>query len=199
MIIAIILILFAVGLFLVFHDDHDDSYTRSENKAGRKEPKSSYQKKVTVNPSPLMEPRTVVPEEKQFRPQRMMDVEPKRVSLAFLDRIEYDKTLPELTMSSFIAGIQGHCTEKDLGGIVGLVVVTPGGASIEVHDDKGRMLGYLPMKDRANFFAFNPTGVECPFAGHVDLSVTGKFYADIRIVLPSSRAFVTDSLRGFLG
>ena len=199
MIIAIILILFAVGLFLVFHDDHDDSYTRSENKAGRKEPKSSYQKKVTVNPSPLMEPRTVVPEEKQFRPQRMMDVEPKRVSLAFLDRIEYDKTLPELTMSSFIAGIQGHCTEKDLGGIVGLVVVTPGGASIEVHDDKGRMLGYLPMKDRANFFAFNPTGVECPFAGHVDLSVTGKFYADIRIVLPSSRAFVVDSLRGFLG
>ena len=199
MIIAIILILVAVALFLIFHDDHDDSYTRSENKAARKEPKSSYQKKVTVKPSPLMEPRTVVPEEKQFRPQRMMDVEPKRVSLAFLDRIEYDKTLPELTMSSFIAGIQGHCTEKDLGGIVGLVVVTPGGASIEVHDDKGRMMGYLPMKDRANFFAFNPSGVECPFAGHIDLSITGKFYADIRIVLPSSRAFVTDSLRGFLG
>ena len=199
MIIAIILILVAVALFLIFHDDHDDSYTRSENKSGRKEPKSSYQKKVTVKPSPLMEPRTVVPEEKQFRPQRMMDVEPKRVSLAFLDRIEYDKTLPELTMSSFIAGIQGHCTEKDLGGIVGLVVVTPGGASIEVHDDKGRMMGYLPMKDRANFFAFNPSGVECPFAGHIDLSITGKIYADIRIVLPSSRAFVTDSLRGFLG
>ena len=199
MIIAIILILVAVALFLIFHDDHDDSYTRSENKAGRKEPKSSYQKKVTVKPSPLMEPRTVVPEEKQFRPQRMMDAEPKRVSLAFLDRIEYDKSLPELTMSSFIAGIQGHCTEKDLGGIVGLVVVTPGGASIEVHDDKGRMMGYLPMKDRANFFAFNPSGVECPFAGHIDLSITGKFYADIRIVLPSSRAFVTDSLRGFLG
>ena len=199
MIIAIILILVAVALFLIFHDDHDDSYTRSEKKAARKEPKSSYQKKVTVKPSPLMEPRTVVPEEKQFRPQRMMDVEPKRVSLAFLDRIEYDKALPELTMSSFIAGIQGHCTEKDLGGIVGLVVVTPGGASIEVHDDHGRLLGYLPMKDRANFFAFNPTGVECPFAGHVDLSVTGKFYADIRIVLPSSRAFVVDSIRGFLG
>ena len=199
MIIAIILILFAVALFLIFHDDHDDSYTRGENKAARKEPKSSYQKKVTVKPSPLMEPRTVVPEEKQFRPQRMMDVEPKRVSLAFLDRIEYDKTLPELTMSSFIAGIQGHCTEKDLGGIVGLVVVTPGGASIEVHDDKARLLGYLPMKDRSDFFAFNPSGVECPFAGHVDLSVTGKFYADIRIVLPSSRAFVVDSIRGFLG
>ena len=71
MIIAIILILFAVALFLVFHDDHDDSYTRSENKAARKEPKSSYQKKVTVKPSPLMEPRTVVPEEKQFRPDHV--------------------------------------------------------------------------------------------------------------------------------
>ena len=200
MIIAIILILFAVGLFLVLHDDHDDSYTRSGNKSGQKAlPRHEYQKKATVKPSPVTEPRTVVPEEKQFRPQRVMDVEPKRVSLAFLDRIEYDKALPELTMSSFIAGIQGHCTEKDLGGIVGLVVITPGGASIEVHDDHGRLLGYLPMKDRANFFAFNPTGVECPFAGHVDLSVTGKFYADIRIVLPSSRAFVVDSLRGFLG
>ena len=199
MIIAIILILFAVAMFLILHDDHDDSYTRSDKQAGRNEPKSSYQKKATVKPSTPTEPRTVVPPEKQFQSARVTAAEPKRVSLAFLDRIEYDKTLPELTMSSFIAGIQGHCTEKDLGGIVGLVVVTPGGASIEVHDDKARLLGYLPMKDRSDFFAFNPSGVECPFAGHVDLSVTGKFYADIRIVLPSSRAFVVDSIRGFLG
>ena len=37
------------------------------------------------------------------------------------------------------------------------------------------------------------------FAGHVALSVTGKYYADIRIVLPSTRTFVEASLRGFLG
>ena len=199
MIIAIIVILFAVAMFLILHDDHDDSYTRSDKQAGRKEPKSSYQKKVDVKPSASTEPRTVVQPEKQFQSARVTDAEPKRVSLAFLDRVQYDKSLPELTMSSFIAGLQGHCTDKDLGGIVGLVIVTPGGSALEVHDDNGRMLGYLPMKDRAEFFAFNPTGVECPFAGHVDISITGKYYADIRIVLPSSRAFVVDSLRSFLG
>ena len=200
MIIAIILILFAVAMFLILHDDHDDSYTRSDKQSGQKDSyKQDYQKKVNVKPSTLPDPRTIVPPEKQFRPERVVDAEPKRISFAFLDRIQYDKSLPELTMSSFIAGLQGHCTDKDLGGIVGLVVVTPGGAALEVHDTDGRLLGYLPMKDRANFFAFNPTGVECPFAGHVDISITGKYYADIRIVLPSSRAFVVDSLRGFLG
>jgi hypothetical protein len=102
-------------------------------------------------------------------------------------------------MSSFIAGLQAHCTEKDLGGLVGLVITTPGASALEVHDTDGRLMGYLPMKDRASFLAFNPTGVECPFAGHVDLSITGKYYADIRIVLPSSREFVVDSLRTFLG
>ena len=36
MIIAIILILFAVALFLILHDDHDDSYTRSDKGRARK-------------------------------------------------------------------------------------------------------------------------------------------------------------------
>jgi hypothetical protein len=55
------------------------------------------------------------------------------------------------------------------------------------------------MKDRAAFLAFNPSRTVCPFAGHVAFSVTGKYYADIRIVLPSSRDFVEESLVGFLG
>lgn len=200
MIIAIILILFAVALFLILHDDHDDSYTRSDKRSGQKGlSKQNYQKKVTVKPSPLMEPRTIVPKEKQFQSARVAEAEPKRISFAFLDRIRYDNALPELTMSSFIAGLQDHCTHEDLGGIVGLVITRPEASALEVHDANGRMLGYLPMKDRAEFLAFNPTGIECPFAGHVDISITGKYYADIRIVLPASRLFVVDSLRGFLG
>ena len=200
MIIALILILFAVALFLILHDDHDDSYTRSDKDSGQKDvPKQSYQKKATRKPSSFSDPRTIVPPEKQFRPAHVADLEPKRISFAFLDRIQYDKSLPEMTISSFIAGLQGHCTDKDLGGLVGLVITCPGASSLEVHDSNGRMMGYLPMKDRADFLAFNPTGVECPFAGHVDISITGKYYADIRIVLPSSRPFVVDSLRSFLG
>ena len=200
MIIAIILILFAVAMFLIFHDDHDDSYTRSEKKPERKNgPKQAYQKKTGKRPTGFMDPRTIVPQEKRFPSTRPVNVEPKKVSLAFLDRVRYDKSLPELTMSSFIAGLQANCTDKDLGGLVGLVITRPEASALEIHDDHGRLMGYLPMKDRANFLAFNPTGVECPFAGHVDLSITGKYYADIRIVLPSSREFVVDSLRSFLG
>ena len=101
-------------------------------------------------------------------------------------------------MSSFIAGVQSHCTERDLGGIVGCVTLDRKTGAMEVHDADGRLLGFLPMKDRAAFLAFNPTLVVCPFAGHLALSVTGVFYADVRIVLPSTRDFVEESLTGFL-
>jgi hypothetical protein len=197
MIIAIILILFAVALFLILHDDHDDSYNRSDRDPGRKAvQKSAYQKSAQTRrntaprPSSFMENRTIVPDEKVYR---------KPLDFHFLDQIGYDETLPERTMSSFIAGLQGHCSERDLGGLVGYVNVDRVTGALEVHGSDGRMLGFLPMKDRAAFHAFNPNLVVCPFAGHAALSVTGKYYADIRIVLPSSRDFVEESLTGFLG
>ena len=79
MIIAIILILFAVALFLIFHDDHDDSYTRSDKRPGRESgQKSVYQKSAepkrtsaTPKPAPVMEPRTIVPKEKEYRPKKL--------------------------------------------------------------------------------------------------------------------------------
>jgi len=201
MVLAIILILVAVALFLIFHDDHDDSYTRGDKKPGRKTgPESVYQKSVKPTrtpdppktapapprPTPVMDSRTFVPKEK------VLDYH-------FLDRIDYDPTLPERTMSSFIAGLQQNCTERDLGGLVGFIFMDPVTGAMEVHRPDNRLLGYLPMKDRAAFLAFNPSRTVCPFAGHVALSVTGKYYADIRIVLPSSRDFVEESLVGFLG
>lgn len=177
--IAIILILFAVGLFLVFHDDHDNSYTKGEKK-------SSYERKV--------KPASQKPAVSQGNAPR------PALDFHFLDRIEYHAILPERTMSSFIAGLQGHCTEKDLGGLVGWIEVNPNGGGLEVHaSPDGRLMGYLPMKDRAAFLAFNPGSFVCPFAGHVDFSVTGKYYADIRIVLPASRDFVEEALVEFLG
>ena len=213
MLIAIILILFAVALFLILHDDHDDSYTRRERKTRRDSgQKSVYQKseesrrntaapprqapvspssqQTSTRPSPFLDSRTIVPKEKEYR---------KPLDLHFLDEIGYDESLPERTMSSFIAGLQGHCSEKDLGGLVGYVSLDRTTGAMEVHAGDGRLLGFLPMKDRAAFHAFNPGMVTCPFAGHVAHSVTGSFYGDIRIVLPSSRDFVEESLTGFLG
>ena len=224
MIIALILILFALALFLIFHDDHDDSYTRRERNAGRNAaPKSFYdkaetpkpsarkpsypnpsapkpltqspsaQKPAVSRPSPIMDPRTIVPKEKEYRPgwQDQLDFH-------FLDGLEYDAGLPERTMSSFIAGLGAHCSEKDLGGMVGWVSMNPSTELIAVYAADGRLMGSLPKKDKEAYVTFNPSRITCPFAGHVALSVTGRYYADIRIVLPSSRDFVEESLTGFL-
>ncbi len=203
MVIAIIVILFAVGLFLVLHDDHDNSYTKSEKKPTRQRDITPATQKPAVSqgntprPARFAESRTFVPEEKQYPAP---GTEKPPLDFHFLDRIEYHAILPERTMSSFIAGLQGHCTEKDRGSIVGWVEVNKNGGGLEVHaSPDGRLLGYLPMKDRAAFLAFNPGSFVCPFAGHVDFSITGKLYADIRIVLPASRDFVEEALVEFLG
>jgi len=192
MVIAIIVILFAVGMFIVLHDDHDNSYTKSEKKSTRQRDFKPATQKPAVSQGNTPRPARFA--------ETVREMEKAPLDFHFLDRIEYHAILPERTMSSFIAGLQGHCTEKDLGGIVGWVEVNKNGGSLEVHaSPDGRLMGYLPMKDRAAFLAFNPGSFVCPFAGHVDLSVTGKFYADIRIVLPATRDFVEEALVEFLG
>lgn len=200
MIIAIILILTAVALFLILRDDHDDSYTRREKSPARKAPsKPAYMKSETSKPAQPQQaprPQAAAP---QAGPSPVFERRTDMPNFNFLDRIEYDADLPELTMSSFISYLQEYCTTQDLGNIAGYVEVDPKTEALEVHGGNDRLLGYLPLKDRAAFFAFNPGKVVCPFAGHMDLSVTGKLYADIRIVLPASRDFVEESLTGFLG
>ena len=222
MTIAIILILAAVALFLILRDDHDNSYTRREPKSDRENGrKSVYQKSVPTRhrtadtprtvqnqfpkptpqqparpapqqprPNPVMG-RTIVPEEKQYRSWKP--------DFSYLDGIDFDPNLPEKTMSSFIAGVQGYCSQKDLGGVVGYVSMDPVTGSLDVYSTDDVLMGYLPMKDRAAFLSFNPDHVPCPFAGHIGLSTTGRYYADIRIILPSTRTFVEDSIRSFLG
>ena len=167
MVIAIILILFAVALFLIFHDDHDRSYTRNEPKSGRENGrKSVYQKSAAPRrnaptlqrpvqtpaqhpvPNPVMGPRTIVPEEKQYRP-RKPEEKKTAVDFSYLDEFDYDPNLPERTMSSFIAGLQGYCTKENLGGVIGYVMVDPVTGALEVHDTGDGLMGYLPMKDRA--------------------------------------------------
>lgn len=215
MIIALILIITVVALFLILRDDHDSSYTRREPKSGRENGrKSVYQKSAGTRrnapaapkpapapapkPNPVMGPRTIVPEAKQYRPQKKEE-KVKVVDFSYLDEFDYNPNLPERTMSSFIAGLQGYCTQENLGGVLGYIMVDPITGAMEVHDTDDGLMGYLPMKDRAAYGTFNPDRVLCPFAGHIGLSTTGRYYADIRIVLPSSRSFVEDSLRGFLG
>ena len=211
MIIAFILILTAVALFLILRDDHDRSYNRNEPKSGRENGrKSVYQKSAAPRRNA---PVSRKPDDPQPRyasaPPRMTknDVHPsafaygteKALDFSFLDEFDFDPNLPEKTMSSFIAGLQGYCTRENLGGVIGYIMVDPVTGAMEVHDTGDGLMGYLPMKDRAAYNTFNPDHVLCPFAGHIGISTTGRYYADIRIVLPSTRPFVEDSLRGFLG
>ena len=192
MVIAIIVILFAVGMFIVLHDDHDNSYTKSEKKSTRQRDFKPATQKPAVSQGNTPRPARFA--------ETVREMEKAPLDFHFLDQIEYHAILPERTMSSFIAGLQGHCTDKDLGGLVGWIEVNKNGGGLEVHaSPDGRLMGYLPMKDRAAFLAFNPGSFVCPFAGHVDLSVTGKYYADIRIVLPATRDFVEEALVEFLG
>ena len=204
MVIAIIVILFAVGLFLVLHDDHDDSYTKSEKKPTRQRDFTPAKQKPAVSQGNTPRPARFAESQPQkaSRPGTVppREMEKPVLDFHFLDRIAYYPVLPERTMSSFIAGLQGHCTERDLGGLVGWIEADKNGGGLEVHaSPDGRLMGYLPMKDRAAFLAFNPSGFVCPFAGHVAHSITGTYYADIRIVLPANRDFVEEALVEFLG
>lgn len=198
MVIALILILASVLLFLIFRDDHDDSYTRTEKP--RRE-KKSRTPKPAVPPQPVMrEPRTIVPEEKIWQPSRFTqeaEVLEERVDLSFLERMEYHEELPDRILSSFIAGFHRNARPEDMAGVAGYVQEMPDG--LEVRTAEGRLLGHLPMRDRVSFHAVNPQGFPCPFAGHVGISTTGTYYADIRIAVPSSREFAERSLREFLG
>ena len=193
MVIAIISILFAVALFLIFYDDHDRSYTRNEPKSGRENGrKSVYQKSTAPRrnapapqrtaqahapkpaPNPVMGSRTIVPEEKQYRPQKLderfkpgepqpkyasapprmtkNDVHPsafaygseKALDFSFLEEFDFDPNLPEKTMSSFIAGLQGYCTRENLGGVIGYIMVDPVTGAMEVHDTGDGLMGYQP-------------------------------------------------------
>ena len=222
--IALIIILTAVALFLILRDDHDDSYTRREKAPGRPSaPKPSYVKSETPRKASAPDTYVKTPKapklDERYKPEtpkpRVAPVppfasgtgkdaagftrNPEMPDFHFLDRIEYDGDLPELTMSSFICYLQEYCTDKDLGNLAGYVTVNPATDALEVRSGDGRMLGYLPMKDRAAYRVFNPDGVDCPFAGHMAISITGKYYADIRIILPANREFVAESLTGFLG
>ena len=191
MVIAIIVILFAVGMFIVLHDDHDNSYTKSEKKSTRQRDFKPATQKPAVSQGNTPRPARFA--------ETVREMEKAPLDFHFLDQIEYHAILPERTMSSFIAGLQGFCTPNDLGGVVGYVVTDSVTGAMEVHASDDSLMGFLPMKDRAAFHAFNPTNAACPFAGHIGISTTGRYYADIRIVLPSSHPFVLASLRSFLG
>ena len=199
MVIALIIAITAIALFLILRDDHDDSYTRSEKPKPVKKQAPKPVQKPAAQPRPAMQaPRTQAEPAARAGEFRYTEAF-SGPDFSFLDQLPYDPELPERIMSSFIAGFHENVRPDDMGGVAGLIREDRDRGSLEVRTPDGRLLGHLPNRDRVPFHAINPQGRLCPFVGHVGVSTTGTWYADIRIAMPCSREFVERSLREFLG
>ena len=196
---AILGIVVVVALFLIFRDDHDDSYNRKETSYRQPEkPKvqTPTQPQVqiptyTPKPTPVVKPvpKVVVPEP---------NVE-EEVDLSFLDKIDYSEDLEENTETFDITGLRYHCTVKDCGKIVGYVKPEPS----NVHDARaqavirsdGKLLGYIPRTQLDWYEDFNEQNVPCPFVGEIELDRgSARLIAEIKVIIPTSKEFVENEI-----
>ena len=256
---AIIIIVTAVALFLIFRNDHDDSYSKSEKAPGKdtggrrksKQQETQYQKE-THSADSINEPKAgkkasslkeqILGEIEQAlseakkgaeEPMKMlgeaMDMAKKamhsamnearkewnpsgmnpdvdeqfqddeeELDLSFLDNIDYSDNLEENTETFDITGLKYHCNVYDLGRIVGIVKPDPS----NVHDSRaqavirsdGKLLGYIPRTQLDWYEDFNQVNVTCPFVGELEMDGSGQLSAEIKVIIPSSRAYVEEEI-----
>jgi hypothetical protein len=210
-----------VALVLIFRDDRDGSYNRSEK--GHK--KVLYQKDAgtgmkTKDAILVSEPKdeekatrssvkeilgeieeALIEARKGFEEPVNEVEEPseEEMDLSFLDDIEYSDDLDEDTETFDVTGLRYHCTVYDCGKIVGVVVPEPS----NVHDSRaqavirndGKLLGYIPRNQLDWYEDFNEDNVPCPFVGEIGLdNSTSRLVAEIKVILPSSREFVEEEI-----
>ena len=169
-------IVVVVALFLIFRDDHDDSYNRKETTYRQPE-------------KPKVQPKIVVPE-----PKAEEDVD-----LSFLDKLDYAEDLEENTETFDITGLRYYCTVHDCGKIVGYVKPEPS----NVHDARaqavirsdGKLLGYIPRTQLDWYEDFNEQNVPCPFVGEIELERgSARLIAEIKVIIPTSKEFVENEI-----
>lgn len=192
-----------VALFLIFRDDKDGSYNRSE-KAHRKVqyPKEAGAGMKVMDAIPVSEPEVApfeASKDVEVPESGEEDSEDEELDLSFLDEIEYSDDLDEDTETFDITGLQYYCTVHDCGKIVGVVVYEPS----NVHDSRaravisneGKLLGYIPRNQLDWYEEFNEDDVPCPFVGGIVLdNYTMRLTAEIKVILPSSREFVEEEI-----
>ena len=198
-------IIVLLALFLIFRDDRDGSYNRSE-KGPRK---VSYQKEKVSSPSVKQQILEQIEDalneaRKGFEtpPKEAVEQEPfsdEELDLSFLDDIEYSDELEENTETFNVAGLPYYCTVYDCGKTVGVVVPEPS----NVHDSRaqavirndGKRLGYIPRNQLDWYEDLNKNNVPCPFVGEIGLHrSTTRLYARIKVILPSSREVVEEEI-----
>ena len=194
MIYAIIIIATVVALFLIFRDDHNSDYNKSE-KGYRKS--SGNPRTTTASPAPKPNPlKTEIEKEEVEEP---LEEEEEEVDLSFLDKIDYYEDLEENTETFDITGLRYYCTVHDCGKIVGIVKPEPSNA----HDPRaqavirndGKLLGYIPRTQQDWYEDFNQQNVVCPFVGEIELDRSNaSMIAEIKVIIPSSREFVEEQI-----
>lgn len=209
MVYAIIGIVVAMALFLIFRNDHDGSYNKNE-KRGHGAEKSRYEKRTPkatdeghredVNDKVRGVFETFLKEIKvQPEPEGQEMEDDDEVDLSFLDTLDYYEDLEENTETFDITGLRYYCTVQDCGKIVGVVKPDPS----NVHDSRaqavirsdGKLLGYIPRTQLDWYEDFNEEDVVCPFVGEIELDRSRvSLVAEIKVIIPSSYEYVRDEI-----
>ena len=189
MFIAILIVITAIALFLIFRDDHDRSY---HDEGYAKDPKkmSGGAKGSSVHTG-AQAPRTVSQPAPKPKTKPIWDPVPKpavpaspakkSIPSLFLDTLEYDEDLAESSEFFSVNGLRHYCTDRDLGVIFGTVRAEPSNPhdpraqAVKLHD--GRTIGYIPRNELDEYEDFNEDNLVCPFSGTVTVDNNGYMLA----------------------
>ena len=197
MIYAILGLVAVIALFLLFRNDHDDSYNRGEN-VRKKASKTRFVAEVgkafdearndlKTDLQELLDTEDVVLEDEEEQ------------DLSFLDDVEYFEDLEEDTETFDISGLRYHCNVYDCGTVTGIVKPDPS----DIHDSRaqavirsdGKLLGYIPRTQLDWYEEFNERSAICPFVGEIEMDRTkSTLTGEIKVILPASREFVEEEI-----
>lgn len=199
MVYAIIAIAVIVALFLIFRDDHDKSYNKSE-KSGHVKPRPAPKAdpKPATKPAPVPEPEPEPEPEPYQEPSEEDWEDEEELDLKFLEDLDYYEDLEENSETFDIAGLRYYCTVHDCGTITGIVKPDPS----NTHDSRaqavirsdGKLLGYIPQSQLDWYQDFNDQNVVCPFVGEMEMDSRNGLQAEIKVIIPTSLGFVTDEI-----
>lgn len=199
MVYAIIAIAVIVALFLIFRDDHDKSYNKSE-KSGHVKPRPAPKAdpKPAPKPAPVPEPEPEPEPEPYQEPSEEDWEDEEELDLKFLEDLDYYEDLEENSETFDIAGLRYYCTVHDCGTITGIVKPDPS----NTHDSRaqavirsdGKLLGYIPQSQLDWYQDFNDQNVVCPFVGEMEMDSRNGLQAEIKVIIPTSLGFVTDEI-----
>lgn len=195
---AILILVVALALFLIFRDDHDTSYNKGEKPTRSLRQISVQEAQDIVNEFEKDQLRGELKDPARRADAEKESMEEEEFDLSFLDRLEYCEDLEEATETFDVTGLQYYCDVHDRGRFVGVVKPEPS----NVHDPRaqavirsdGKLIGYIPRSQLDLYEGFNEDNRVCPFVGEITVEARGWMRAEITVILPVSREFVTEEI-----